>query len=839
MMNKRTFALLFAFLLPTVLLAEERVPLGSLDITKMSYGAVGEVTRDKNLLGAPIRIGGKEYAAGVSTHAFSDMKIAVNGATRFMAEVGIDGQQGRNGSVQFKIFGDNKTLWRSSLKRGGEPADNVDISIKGYEVLELAVTDGGDNYNSDWANWADAAFLVEGTHPVALDLPDFRLRKSQTGSPDEIFADTADWINANLLNNPVPICSFQYGDLSFHHIVQFWKRTVSTRPLENGKTEHTITFTEEQSQVELRCVVVVYADFPAVEWTCWLKNNGQNPSPIISDLQAVDTTFFTSPAQRRDQYVLQHFKGDYGTPDSYEPQEYRFRDRSTLVLQSSGGSPTNVEFPYYRIQGSRGGLFFTVSWQGQWETQFQADNGIHIRSGQQQVHTKLMPGEEIRTPMIFCMFYDGNDQDRIVNLWRRWFLTHNTPKVDGKKISPVYAIFTGHQHVHDVNESDTEKDLIRYTDRFFDHGVPFDYYWLDAGWYPCQVPNEERNAWWLVGTWKPDPKRFPNGLRPASDHIHSKGAKLLVWFEPERVTAGSELATEHPDWILGGQVLNLGNIEAREWITKRILSLLVKEGIDWFRSDHNIRPLDIWRRVDAPDRQGMTENLYCQGYLKFWDDLLANKPGLIIDSCASGGRRNDLETLRRSLPIHVTDYNYGDLTVKQAMHHTLFQWFPYFGGVNWPANAPWAAHWPPPSTLYSHRSNYALLYLGNELGFMKDDYDFAELKRRMDEWRDVAPLFDADYYPLLPYSRDDRDWSGRQFNNPETGEGMVLLFKRPKAIFTAGNFRLKGLEPETTYHVKNYDTNEIVRKTGKELMDTGLSIDLKKRPDSALFKYWK
>ena len=309
--------------------------------------------------------------------------------------------------------------------------------------------------------------------------------------------------------------------------------------------------------------------------------------------------------------------------------------------------------------------------------------------------------------------------------------------------------------------------------------------------------------------------RFINRLKP---------------IEPERVTSGSELAVEHPDWILGGSLLNLGNPDARNWITKRILTLLMEEGIDWYRQDYNIDPLGFWRKADAPDRQGMTENLYCQGYLKFWDELLAKKPRLIIDSCASGGRRNDLETLRRSLPIHVTDYNYGDLAVKQAMHHTLFQWFPNFGGVNWPADQ---------SDIYYHRSNYSLLYLGNDRGVFHEQYDFAKLKRWMDEWREVAPLLYADYYPFLPYSRSDRDWIGWQFNDPETGEGMVQMFKRPQAVFTAGNFRLKGLEPDATYQVKNYNTGEIVRKSGKELLENGLHVELQETPDSALFKYWK
>ena len=42
------------------------------------------------------------------------------------------------------------------------------------------------------------------------------------------------------------------------------------------------------------------------------------------------------------------------------------------------------------------------------------------------------------------------------------------------------------------------------------------------------------------------------------------------------------------------------------------------------------------------------------------------------------GRRNDLETLRRAAPLHKTDYDYWDQGTKQAFHHSLFLWVPYF-----------------------------------------------------------------------------------------------------------------------------------------------------------------
>ncbi len=86
---------------------------------------------------------------------------------------------------------------------------------------------------------------------------------------------------------------------------------------------------------------------------------------------------------------------------------------------------------------------------------------------------------------------------------------------------------------------------------------------------------------------------------------------LIVRFEPERVTPGTFLYTNNPTWLLGhdGQqkLLNLGNVEAHQWLTDHVDGMLRREGIDLYRQDFNIDPLPYWSANDAPDRQGLTE----------------------------------------------------------------------------------------------------------------------------------------------------------------------------------------------------------------------------------------
>ena len=127
-----------------------------------------------------------------------------------------------------------------------------------------------------------------------------------------------------------------------------------------------------------------------------------------------------------------------------------------------------------------------------------------------------------------------------------------------------------------------------------------------------------------------------------------------------------------------GGLLNLGDPEARAWLINHVDRTLTEQGIDFYRQDFNMDPLTFWRGADSPDRQGITENLYVQGYLAYWDALRQRHPQLRIDSCASGGRRDDLETVRRAVPLIRSDYLFEPTS--QQNHHFMFtQWIPYHG----------------------------------------------------------------------------------------------------------------------------------------------------------------
>ncbi len=146
--------------------------LSSLNLEKMTAGW-GTPQKDKSIQSKPLKIAGRTFDKGIGTHAASLMYIDLKNSCRsFSAYVGVDDEvNGKIGSVRFRIYGDGKLLFNSGVLRAGDPAKKVDIDLTGCKTLTLSVDPAGDNTSFDHADWADAAFVVAGEDPEAIDSP--------------------------------------------------------------------------------------------------------------------------------------------------------------------------------------------------------------------------------------------------------------------------------------------------------------------------------------------------------------------------------------------------------------------------------------------------------------------------------------------------------------------------------------------------------------------------------------------------------------------------------------------------------------------------------------------
>jgi len=620
-----------------------------------------------------------------------------------------------------------------------------------------------------------------------------------------------------------PFFSFTYGGKSSVEFLGTWELKRAVRRLDAQRTEHILTYCDRKTGLVIRCIGIEYRDFPTVEWTLYFKNTGARDTPILSDIQALDIRLerTAGPSTEQTEFRLHHHVGSPCAANDYQPLETVLAPGATKRIAAAGGRATNSDLSYFNLQlAANKGMIVVVGWPGQWAAQFTRDkeNHLQIRAGQELTHFKLLPGEEVRSPLMVLQFWKG-DRIHAQNVWRRWMMAYNVPKPGGKPIAPLLGAYDGYYFPNLITSAAGEKE---YLDRYLQEDLKPDWWWNDAGWY---INNGD---WPNVGTWAVDKKRYPNGLRGSNDYAHAKGMQTIVWFEPERVTPGTWLAKNHPEWVLGGAnggLLNLGNPEAWNWLTNHIDKFLTEQGIDHYRQDFNMDPLSYWRKNDTEDRQGITEIKHVTGYLAYWDELRRRHPELLIDTCASGGRRNDLETLRRSVPLWRSDYAWEPIG-QQCQTYGLSFWVPYYGtGVT--SDDP-----------YTVRSDMAPFFLMS-WEMRKKNLNYPLLRRLVHQWREIAVHYLGDYYPLTPYSLENTVWIAWQFDDPEKGEGMVQAFRRQKSPGESIRVKLHDLDANAVYTVTNFDATGTTEMTGRELADKGLAVTIKDQPGAAIITYKK
>ncbi len=64
-------------------------------------------------------------------------------------------------SVEFFILGDQQILWQSGILKKGQSRE-VNVDLKGIELLALYVSDGGDGYFRDYADFANPRIITNG-----------------------------------------------------------------------------------------------------------------------------------------------------------------------------------------------------------------------------------------------------------------------------------------------------------------------------------------------------------------------------------------------------------------------------------------------------------------------------------------------------------------------------------------------------------------------------------------------------------------------------------------------------------------------------------------------------
>jgi Alpha-galactosidase len=560
--------------------------------------------------------------------------------------------------------------------------------------------------------------------------------------------------------------------------------------------------------------------------TLSLTNNADIKSGQITEPYTVDYTDSCGEA-----LLLHTLRGDDCSKNSFLPVNRQIEDNDTVVMTPDGGRSSNsTAFPFFDLTYRGKTILFAVGWSGQWKCVIERKNSeFNIKIGLENADFYLNPKERVILPSV-CIV-EGSDADELRRRFRSIILNDFNPIQNrgGKSahlpisIQPYDRYFYGR-----CPEWPTVKGQLRTIEGAVKCGG-IDTLWIDAAWFRDGFPNGVGNYTFAEG--------FPDGLKPVSDAAHSAGLNFMVWFEPERIARGSELYAEHPEFLLSVKgddftfLFNLGDEAAWKWLFEKLCQMIGDNGIDNFRQDFNMNPLQYWKEHDADSRLGITEIKYIEGFYKLWDGIRLRFPKLIIDDCSSGGRRIDFETIKRAVPMWRSDITCGPIT--ESAHNDVYnqnqtlclsEYLPYHA----------CAAWEP---IVSEIRSAETSGLACTFDILNSSFNFDKAKAILTETNRLAGYWDGDFYKLTEPTLEENVFCAYQIAKPD--RGMAAFFRRAECECDTFKFLPNQIKGDVEYKITL--TDESLAQTSYTLPGAdfigGIDVIIPSKHQSLILEY--
>ena len=351
----------------------------------------------------------------------------------------------------------------------------------------------------------------------------------------------------------------------------------------------------------------------------------------------------------------------------------------------------------------------------------------------------------------------------------------------GQMIPPILAVASGGGN----KTPQMMADVLRYC---VENKMPFDTYWIDAGW--CGAPHKDElysncgpNWSKYVGDWRVNTTTHPTGdLLPIANAVHKAGLKFLLWFEPERMTDSAPTLQTRPDYR-HGQLVDYGNPECSNGFRIRFTECL-RSMESMFTAKTSIwPPAPSACAMDAADRVGIAEAKHITGLYKFLDDMRTRFPDILQENCASGGRRMDMEMISRAHTYCRSDYYIGGkpgdtaFILGQSGTLNLIPYLP-FQGCEFncvPVGDEYAAF----SIISSGTVITPSDFNGGIIRRKITADETAWFKKVFDVAVRMRPLYMGDFYQLTDETgAGDYVWCAWQCDRPDLKAGFAILWCR-------------------------------------------------------------
>ncbi|WP_086871264.1 alpha-galactosidase [Streptomyces viridochromogenes] len=330
--------------------------------------------------------------------------------------------------------------------------------------------------------------------------------------------------------------------------------------------------------------------------------------------------------------------------------------RGTFTMGSTQGVPGHAYAPWLAVQDGTPGdgpaYGVALEWAGNWHITAEAEPGgaVRVRAGRvpHESAVVLTPGTTLATPRLACAF-SADGLDGLSRVWHRY-----ERRLAGDRLHRTRKVLYNSWEAtgFDVDAAG-QLELAKVA-----ADIGAELFVVDDGWFTGRADDTAG-----LGDWYPDPAAFPQGFDRFVEDVRGLGLDFGLWVEPEAVSPGSRLHTEHPDWVyrVDGRparlvrnqlLLDLGRSDVQDFVIGTLDRLLGTYAVDYLKWDMNRPPTERGRPgAGAVDLDAE----HVAGYLRVLDHLRTAHPHVTVEGCAGGGGRVDHLTLARTDVVWPSD----------------------------------------------------------------------------------------------------------------------------------------------------------------------------------------
>jgi alpha-galactosidase len=556
--------------------------------------------------------------------------------------------------------------------------------------------------------------------------------------------------------------------------------------------------------------VYVELEYQADKGTGVLRRSAQvqnrTSAPLVVEQIASGTWNLPRGSDYRLRYLTGRWAGEWALHE-------QLIQPGKAILESRRGSTGEQNNPWFAIDqnGSNdqdhGDVWFgALGWSGSWQISIEQDEAqqIRITGGPNgfDFGYRLAPGEHLQSPE----FYGGYSHDGIggaSRLLHRFELSSVVPHAPNPKLRPVlYNSWEATEFKVDEAGQETlaEKAASIGVERFV----------VDDGWFGQRSSDHAG-----LGDWYVNSVKFPHGLKPLIEKVHSLGMDFGLWVEPEMVNPGSDLYRKHPDWVLNftGRprsearnqlMLNLARPDVRDYVFQFLDKLLNENDIAFLKWDYNRNWSEPGWPTVAPEDQKKVYVDYIQNLYSLLAELRAKHPHVEIESCSGGGSRVDLGIMRFADEVWPSDNT-------DAFDRLLIQdgfTYAYAPGVMmaWVTDSPTGINQRTLSLEYRFLSSMqGALGVGADLNNWKPE-DFATAKKMVSQYKQVREIVQrGSLYRLISPQKGSEHSVTESVSEDQNNAVVFAFLHSSRMLYPFPRIYLRGLKLDSMYRLTALD----------------------------------